>query len=242
MRALWSTTSTLHPAYNEYWFGILDRYGVRADAILCPSASSPLVSDPSSTAGRESQGYGTAFNCWTGRFGTGGTAITLIPSVKPVPGPDGTLHGGMAGIYRDGSYAYNRYLTLQNNGFGGFGSIRKASSLLQIHDLGNIPTFMDCVFADVQPDNYSAPAPPRLPKELSGVEAMPGWLGTGKGPEVWKLLIARHGNAINVGMADGKRKARPAHRPLYAHLECRLAEIPPENSIAACAAARRATP
>lgn len=195
----WSTTSTLHPAYNEYWFGILDHYGVRAEGILCPSANSPLFSDPFTPAGRATLGYGTAFNCWTGQFGPNGTAITLVTPIRNVS----------SGIYRNGSYGYNHHLTSQSAGLGGWGTSGNVSSLLQIHDLGNIPAFMDCVFADVGPDNYSATVPQALPNDLSGVAAMPGQPGTAHPTELWKLLIARHGTAINVGMADGSARLVP---------------------------------
>ena len=192
----WNTASA-HPAYNAYWFGILDHYGVRAEGILCPSANSPLYSDPFSPAGLQSKGYGTAFNCWTGQFGPNGTAITLLTPVRNVS----------SGIYRNGSYGYNRHLTSQSGGSGGWGTNGNVSSLLQIHDLGNIPTFMDCVFGDVAPDNYGPTVPQPLPNDLSGVGAMPGQPGANH--ELWKLLIARHGTAINVGMADGGARLVP---------------------------------
>jgi prepilin-type processing-associated H-X9-DG protein len=195
---MWSSPNSQYPAYKHYWFGILDGYGVKADTLLCPSANTPIYSDPFSPIGLQTRGYGAVFNCWTGRFGPNGTAITLTVPTRAQFGRDGD--------YRDGSYGYNRYLTAQFDGLGGFGSTRKTSNLLEIHDLANVPAFMDCVFGDVQPDNYSFAAPPKLPKDLTGMSAMPGTPGQN---DLWKLLIARHGTAINVGMADGSARLVP---------------------------------
>jgi prepilin-type N-terminal cleavage/methylation domain-containing protein/prepilin-type processing-associated H-X9-DG protein len=190
----WHSTNNQGPAYQSYWFGILDHYGVRAETILCPSANAPIYNDPFSLVAKSTRGYGSAFNCWTGRYGPNGTAITLR---TPTPPPNYT-----EGVYRDGSYGYNRYLTLQNNAQGGFGSAKKVTSLLAINNLGDVPTFMDCVFGDVEPDVYSSPVRINLPKDLSGMSALGG-------PDFWKILIARHGTAINVCMADGSARLVP---------------------------------
>jgi prepilin-type N-terminal cleavage/methylation domain-containing protein/prepilin-type processing-associated H-X9-DG protein len=199
----WNTTSPKFIAYKNYWFGILDTYGVKSDILFCPSANAPLYQDPFSLAGKASRGFGSAFNCWTGRFGPNGTAIT---STVPTPPPS---NGG--GVYRDGSYGYNRYLTAQFSGMGGFGPNGKGTSLLAVQYLGDVPAFMDCIFADVQPANGNPLLAPKLPKDLSGMSAVPGSPSAppGGAPELWKLLIARHGTAINVCMADGSARLVP---------------------------------
>jgi prepilin-type N-terminal cleavage/methylation domain-containing protein/prepilin-type processing-associated H-X9-DG protein len=186
---MWHTTSP-RQAYDGYWFGILESYGVKGDALMCPSADTPLLADPAAAPQKTNPmyglthrlGYGGAAFAWTGRYSSDGTAIRLTNS-----------------IFRDGSYGYNRYLTSR----GGFGPDGKATTILSIKDLDNVPVFMDCVFADVRPDPAAPAVPPKMPTDLSGMEATPAT------PDLWKLLIARHGSAINVCMGDGSVRRVP---------------------------------
>lgn len=188
---MWNTPGNPTEAWNGYWPGILDTYAVRGNTLLCPAASEPILTDdkappatgdPSPPPARH--GYGSATHAWTGRFASNGTAIRFS-----------------ATIYRDGSYGFNRYLTAK----GGFGPRGMATSVFAINSLCDVPVFMDCAYADVQPGNGSpgAPVPLELPPDLSGMQAVPGK------PDLWKLLIARHGKAINVCMADGSVRRVP---------------------------------
>jgi len=166
---IWNTPGTPSLAWNNSWLGILDSYAVRGNTILCPSADEPMALPLR-------RGYGTAGYAWSGDYGSDGSAVRF----------DATR-------FRNGSYGYNRYLTAR----GGFGPDGKATSLLAIQNLSDVPVFMDCVYADVQPDNGIAAVPVPPPPDLTGGPAVPG------APDHWKLLIARHGTAINVCMADG---------------------------------------
>ncbi|HXE51725.1 MAG TPA: prepilin-type N-terminal cleavage/methylation domain-containing protein [Tepidisphaeraceae bacterium] len=168
---MWHTPGSKQ-AYDGYWFGILESFGVKGESLLCPAADTPLLIDPA--AHRE--GYGSAGDAWTGRYAPDGTAIRLTKT-----------------IYRDGSYGYNRYLTAS----GWFGNGSGHASLLAIRDMSNVPVFMDCVFADVRPDPIIPGVAPKMPTDLTGMQSTPAT------PDLWKLLIARHGKAINVCMADG---------------------------------------
>jgi prepilin-type N-terminal cleavage/methylation domain-containing protein len=196
---MWSSPANDNPAYKNYWLGVLENYGVSGEAILCPAANTPIYNDPFTSVGPRTRGFGAAFSCWTGRYGSNGTAITMKVPTAPAY---------TDGIYRDGSYGYNRYLTAKYNGSGGFGPNGRATSLLGIQNLGDIPAFMDCTFADVQPINGNPAVPPKLPKDLTGIPSVPG-IGSPSATDLWKLLIARHGMAINVCMADGSARLVP---------------------------------
>jgi prepilin-type N-terminal cleavage/methylation domain-containing protein/prepilin-type processing-associated H-X9-DG protein len=159
--------------WRGYWPGILDTYRVRGQTILCPSADQPI---PFLQA---IKGSGTAAYAWTGRW----------ESFSPI-------HFS-ATAYRDGSYGYNRNLTV-----GGV-TPAKSSRLNSIKPLGEVPVFFDCIAPDAQPsfaDNAAKVAPP------------PNLQGTNlplSAPQHWRFLIARHGRAINVAFADGSTRRVP---------------------------------
>jgi prepilin-type processing-associated H-X9-DG protein len=180
----WNTAQ----AYSSYWFGILDQAGLRGDAIKCPAAYEPSLDN-------KRRGYGTAQIAWTGQFVTIGSALRLSKTQ-----------------WRDGSYAYNRYLNAKN----GFGPKGLATSLLSIKEpLSEVPTFMDCAFADVAPPPAVGNNPPSMPPDLTGNYASPtatpppNTPGFKYGGDHWSLLIARHDKAINVAMADGSARLVP---------------------------------
>ena len=169
-------------SFETYWFGILDARGVRGEAQMCPSADEPTLDSAR-------KGYGTARIAWSGQY------ANLATALRP------TLNQ-----WRDGSYAYNRHL----NAKSGYGRNGLATSLLQITEpLSEVPTFMDCAYADV-----SVPAVPptgvvSVPPDLTGKYAFQGADPRLKWGEHWKLLIARHDKAINVAMADGSARVVP---------------------------------
>jgi prepilin-type processing-associated H-X9-DG protein len=140
----------------------------------------PSADEPTDAPIRK--GYGSASQAWSGQFSTIGTAIRFS-----------------AKIYRDGSYGYNRHLT-PGDGLGPGGTATKVTS---IRDLSNTPCFMDCAFVDLRPDNNAAAYPVEPPPDLTGLAVKPG------APEHWKVLISRHGRAINVCMADGSVRRVP---------------------------------
>src|SRR4051812_38783414 len=75
-------------AWGKYWPGVLDQAAVRGAAILCPAAYEANPTDANF-------GYGSATTAWTGSVGTNGTVIRYD-----------------AGRYREGSYGFNRYLSV----------------------------------------------------------------------------------------------------------------------------------
>jgi prepilin-type N-terminal cleavage/methylation domain-containing protein/prepilin-type processing-associated H-X9-DG protein len=171
-------------AYDGYWFGILDQKGLRGDAIKCPAAYEPSLDN-------RRRGYGTANIAWTGQFVGIGSALRLSKIQ-----------------WRDGSYAYNRYLNAKN----GFGPTGMATSLLSIKEpLSEVPTFMDCAYADVAPPPMPSTGVLPMPPDLTGTYAYPSAdpQNVKYGGEHWSLIIARHDKAINVAMADGSARLVP---------------------------------
>jgi prepilin-type N-terminal cleavage/methylation domain-containing protein/prepilin-type processing-associated H-X9-DG protein len=162
---IWNTPETPDLAWHSYWPGILEQHGVRDGALICPAASEPI---------RELArfGYGDAIHNWTGKYTSNGTVIRFSDA-----------------LYRDGSYGYNRYLTVGN--FAG-----NAACITALQEACHTPLFMDCVYVDTMPLNGSQAAPAAPPPDLTGSHDTAG------SPEHWKFLIARHGRGINVCMAD----------------------------------------
>lgn len=169
-------TAPVNPdvAWRCYWAGLIESYRVTPAVFRCPSADEPI----SSSATR---GYGSASHAWTGKYAISGTGLRFN-----------------ATKYREGSYGYNRYITV-GGGFAPGGS-DKISSL---RDLSQVPLFMDCAYADARPTNGSEFSLASAPPDLTG-----GTL-TAASPDHWRFLIARHGRAINVSMADGSVRRVP---------------------------------
>jgi prepilin-type N-terminal cleavage/methylation domain-containing protein len=137
----------------------------------------PAASEPTPSSAR--RGYGTAGLAWNGKFGSNGTGLRMN-----------------AANYRVGSYGYNRYLTVD----GGFAKSNRITGFAG--GLSDVPVFMDAIYADVwptnfTPDNKAVQAPPNL----LGDKVTPGT--SGKSQEHWKFLIARHGQGVNVYLANG---------------------------------------
>jgi prepilin-type N-terminal cleavage/methylation domain-containing protein/prepilin-type processing-associated H-X9-DG protein len=123
-----SMPSSPEVAWGSYWLGVLDRYQVRASALLCPSATD-TIDDP------DNRGFGSASHAWTGKYSAPGSAVKLTPTQ-----------------YRDGSYGYNRYMTAGNGqGFDG-----KASKVSAVRCMSEVPLLMDCTFVDVRPPPIGA--------------------------------------------------------------------------------------
>jgi prepilin-type N-terminal cleavage/methylation domain-containing protein/prepilin-type processing-associated H-X9-DG protein len=81
----WNMTKSPEVAWGGYWLGVADQYGIRGDALLCPTASEPS---------RQTKGYGGAQLAWNGELYTQGSVLRLNPAT-----------------FRVGSYGYNAYLT-----------------------------------------------------------------------------------------------------------------------------------
>jgi len=154
-------------AWNGYWLGVLDQYGVRGETLLCGSARESL-------AFNYANGSGNARHAWTGRYAPSGTVLRFS-----------------ATTYREGSYAYNRYLT------AGEAFAAKKLKLSSIGNISDVPLLMDGTFYDLAPKNGDRDNPVQTPTDLNGGDL------TSASPDQFRVLIARHGRGINVVMADG---------------------------------------
>jgi prepilin-type N-terminal cleavage/methylation domain-containing protein/prepilin-type processing-associated H-X9-DG protein len=136
----WTTPLSPDVAWQAYWPGILDRFRVRGDAILCPTAGEVIPFN-------QNKGYGNAVYAWTGKYSAPGSVARLNTVT-----------------WRDSSYGYNRYLTVAE-AFGTSGRITKVGS---VKPLSNVPLFFDSVFADARPPNGTEPLPVAAPPNLRG--------------------------------------------------------------------------
>jgi prepilin-type processing-associated H-X9-DG protein len=168
---VWYSPDNPDGAWNGYWTGAMDHYRVGGNSLLCPSAAETTPTDAT-------HGYGTALHAWTGRYEDNGTAVK---------------HD--ANRYRQSSYGFNRYLTST----GGFGT-SVGTYLAEVRNAGNVPVFVDCVYADVRPANGSPAQPVEAPPHLRGDGLTRG------AQQHWKFLIARHGRGVNVAFADGSAR------------------------------------
>jgi prepilin-type processing-associated H-X9-DG protein len=170
---IWHTPTTPDLAWRGYWSGILDHYRVRDEAILCPAAFDPIPFKQANPA------FGNARYAWSGKWSSNGTGIRFSST-----------------LYRDGSYGYNRYLTVG----GGFGKIDRITA---VKDLSNVPVFLDAVYVDFAPSNGFEALPATTPPNLRGEKFPPGVA------DQWRFLIARHQRGINGLMADGSARWVP---------------------------------
>jgi prepilin-type processing-associated H-X9-DG protein len=176
----WSNRQTPDVAWNAYWPGILEKHGVRDEAILCPAAREP-------TPFNDNNGYGTASAAWTGRYSVDGTVIRFSAS-----------------RYRQGSYGYNRYLTA-GGGFGGAfaGAGGSGASMFSaVRTPSDVPLFVDCVYVDAAPFNGRPDSPVEPPPTLTGTSVRADAVS----PSHWKFMLTRHGRGVNVCLADGSAK------------------------------------
>ncbi len=167
-------------AWRSYWLGVLDTYRVRDAALLCPVAEEPI---PYIQLG--SKGAGNVNYAWNGKHMTAGSVAKLNPKV-----------------FRTGSYGYNDRLTI-DGGYGGTApGDPKVTRINQVRCLTEVPVFFDCSMYDAHPENGSAQIPVQPPADLHGE------LPVGA-PNHWRLMLARHGRAINVAFADGSVRRVP---------------------------------
>ena len=144
-------TPTPQSAWYGYWTGILDKNGVKEQAVLCPAADEQT---PSANNG----GYGNVSYAWSG---------------KHIDQPNALKFS--ADLYRASSYGYNKFLTAN----GGFEKARRARCFSAIKAPANVPAFFDCAYADAEPENYQdvalAPVPPDLRGETLNANSPEHW-------------------------------------------------------------------
>ena len=83
MENVWYTPATPDVAWNCNWLGVAERFQVRAETLLCPSANE---------LSSHKQGYGSTNLAWNGELNLVGTAVRLNPTT-----------------FRVGSYGFNGY-------------------------------------------------------------------------------------------------------------------------------------
>jgi prepilin-type N-terminal cleavage/methylation domain-containing protein/prepilin-type processing-associated H-X9-DG protein len=83
------TPQTPDVAWNCNWMGVAERYQVKGQALLCPSAIDPAPQKP---------GWGSTNMAWTGDFSTNGNSVRLN-----------------ATTIRSGSYGFNSYLAINGD-------------------------------------------------------------------------------------------------------------------------------
>jgi prepilin-type processing-associated H-X9-DG protein len=125
--------------WQGYWTGILDRYRVRGDGILCPTADEPMPFN-------QNRGYGNVNYAWTGKYMTPGSFARLN-----------------ATTWRDSSYGYNKNLTV-SDGFGN-GKYTRVTSL---RPMSVVPLFFDCNYPEAKPLNGNEALPAVPPPNLRG--------------------------------------------------------------------------
>jgi prepilin-type processing-associated H-X9-DG protein len=132
------------------------------------------------------KGMGLVQKAWTGQFQTS-TPVAIKRDKQN---------------WRVGSYGFNRYLTRKYNGFGSKATSVKPSS--------EVPMFLGCLWADLKPENLTSG---RTYNGSNGLPPPPNLSGQGlqeSSPyEAWRMLIARHGRAINICFADGHAATVP---------------------------------
>jgi prepilin-type processing-associated H-X9-DG protein len=170
---VWNNPMQPERAWKAYWLGVLEDYKVTGQSLFCPSADEPIPFN-------QNKGFGNVNYAWTGKYQSNGSVARFN-----------------AGLYRESSYGYNRYLTAG----GGFGSDSKASKVTAVKTPWDVPVFMDSTFVDFRPDNFSpvsqAPAPPNLRGNAPPMQ------------EHWRFMIARHGRAVNAYFVDGSARRVP---------------------------------
>ena len=130
----------------------------------------------------QNKGFGTIWHAWTGRYNAPASVVRLNNA-----------------LYRDSSYGYNRYVTAGERWKAGVETTRVTA----LKPLSEVPLFMDAVYLDFEPINGTEAAPAEPPPNLRGSDP-----GTAM-HDHWRFLIARHGRAINVAMADGSARTVP---------------------------------
>jgi prepilin-type N-terminal cleavage/methylation domain-containing protein len=136
------TPLTPDVAYNGYWLGVLERYRVKRDSLLCAAANEPI---PYSQPGYK--GAGNVNYAWNGKLMSASSVARLNNQ-----------------FFRVGSYGYNRRLSSE----GGYGTDGKATRINQLRCVSDVPVFFDATVFDSRPENGSIAIPVQAPNDLHG--------------------------------------------------------------------------
>jgi prepilin-type processing-associated H-X9-DG protein len=142
------TPSNPQLPYNGYWPAVMERYQVKGDALLCPSAADPLPYNLNS-------GFGTANYAWNGRYDRPGTPVRYS-----------------ANVFRQGSYGFNHHLT-RNTFRKGATKIMNIRPIAEV-PLFIDSVFYDVWPVNYLP-GAPAPEPPNLRGDQLGVQPLEHW-------------------------------------------------------------------
>jgi prepilin-type processing-associated H-X9-DG protein len=95
-------------AWNGYWLGVAEKYGVKGEALLCPSAVE---------ISQHTQGYGSGATAWTGEPSKEATVLKLNKTT-----------------FRVGSYGYNQNLAYGEDGVISMLALKNLSDIPVIFD------------------------------------------------------------------------------------------------------------
>ena len=190
--------------WHGFWAGILADQGMPMSKMTCPEASEPLP-------GNINNGYGAAFNAWSGQYSTPGTAIRY-------PGAPLTLFSAakdpLPGTYRIGSYGFNNHCAAPSNYGTPAGTGRWGRKITNIRNPSEVPLFVDAVWPHLEIYNWANQSESSLITPPGSPVAPPadlyGRAGWNSGSaQHWRFLLARHHRGVNILTADGSARWVP---------------------------------
>ena len=200
--------STQHREFiwRGFWFGLLNQYRVASSQLLCPEAADEVPWNLNSTGGII--GAGTMNYAWSGRHQSASPVGIRLDSSGVNLTMD-TTRGG----YRIGSYGFNGNLFFGKRPATappttGSSAAAFGPNISFVKPSAEVPAFYDCTWIDnvgMRNGTQTSPVPP--PPDLSGVLATAGNVDDTK--DHYRILIRRHGRAINVAFADGHAQKVP---------------------------------
>jgi prepilin-type processing-associated H-X9-DG protein len=205
--SVWTAPSTLTGAaeddflWNNFCFGILGKYKVNAPQLLCPEAIEPVPVNFDAAFGGI-KGGGTNVNSWSGEQQQDSPKVGIkISRAGPNITNDYTKGG-----WRVGSYGFNGNVFYTATRDPDPGTSQNSSAKAHFGPKINfvkpsteVPLYYDATWWDqIAMPNGTATSQPDPPPDLTGAHAPKKDANND-----WRVLIARHGRAINVCFADG---------------------------------------
>ena len=133
-------------AWYGYWTGILDKYEVRGEAILCAAAADEVETGTNA-------GFGNVARAWSGKYAISGTALRF----------NNTTH-------RTSSYGYNGYLVAGERFGPCIGGVKPASDVPAFFDCA----FADARPSNYS-ESFPAPPPPNYRGEWNAKASPDHW-------------------------------------------------------------------
>ncbi|HZN68751.1 MAG TPA: type II secretion system protein [Tepidisphaeraceae bacterium] len=142
------TSPTPDAAWYGYWTGILDKYEVRGDSILCAAAAEEVETG-------SNRGFGNVGRAWSGKYSPSGSALRFNNMT-----------------HRASSYGYNGYLVAgKPYGFGScVGGVKPASDVPAFFDCA----YADALPYNYPESSLVSP-PPNLRGDQLGMSSADHW-------------------------------------------------------------------